>query len=567
MIVESQAGPIAAEGQRAAVYRSLDELLRFWAQKRPDAVALSGSGVADYRLRSFTFAAADAAVSRLSARLLAEGLTPGDIVAIQLPNTVELALVALAAMRAGLVASPAPLVWRKTELLRAFDRAPVKAAITCSRFRAADYARVMRRAAAAQAEKTGDAPAMLFGFGDELPDGVISLSRTLDSDAAEPVFPVGAAPEPPGAERPGLLSWGFDREFGPVAIPRVRQEIVAAGLAPALELQLGVNDRIISPYSIASLVGLAGAVAPWLITGASLLLHIPYDHETFMQQIRTEGVTVAVAPAPVLADLAGREGFAAGGGSLSRVLWVLPAPHSPAPAVQPFPGITTVMLRSLREYALATSLWSEGPDAGAIPLGAAAVAAPGSGGAPLLETRIRSRVLRGLDCLPAHEGRSASGRGPVLSGELCVRGLSAPRKQDHPAAKRLKCDAEGFVCTGIPCVAGGDAQNAIVCLPEPDVAYHGGAVIDIQELDRIYSDFPDFLDAAAFTIADPIMGERIFAAVVPLPGAAPPEAEFRSYLQGLEISPVKFPEKLIVVSVIPRDAQGRAVRAEILSQI
>jgi mycobactin salicyl-AMP ligase len=113
----------------------------------------------------------------------------------------------------------------------------------------------------------------------------------------------------------------------------------------------------------------------------------------------------------------------------------------------------------------------------------------------------------------------------------------------------------------------GKDANALICLPEPDLAYHGGVLIDIRELDRIYGDFPDFLDAAAFTIDDPVMGERIFAAVVPLPGAAPGEPEFRAYLESLEISPVKFPEKLVVVSVIPRDAQGRVLRGDILSQL
>jgi acyl-CoA synthetase (AMP-forming)/AMP-acid ligase II len=92
-------------------------------------------------------------------------------------------------------------------------------------------------------------------------------------------------------------------------------------------------------------------------------------------------------------------------------------------------------------------------------------------------------------------------------------------------------------------------------------------LIDIRELDRIYGDFPDFLDVAAFTIDDPIMGERIFAAAAPPPGAAAGEPEFRAYLESLEISPVKIPEKLVVVSVIPRDAQGCVLRADILSQL
>lgn len=562
MIVESQAEPITSEGRGVALYRSLDELLRYWALKRPDAPALSGSAVDGGAQSDFTFAAAEIAVARLSALFLAQGLRSGDVVAVQLPNTPELVLAVLAAMRAGLTVSPVPLVWRKNELLRAFDRAPPRAVVTCGLFRGVDYAAVMLRATQAQAEKTGDAQPLLFGFGAGLPSGVLGLDGSLRGHPGELVVPAVAALQPAVREGPGLLSWGFDREFGPVAIPRTSREIVAAGLSPALELQLSDSDRIINPYSLSSLVGLAGAVAPWLITGASLLLHTPYDHEAFMEQIRTQAVTVAVAPAPVLADLAGREAFVAGCDVLSRVLWVLPAPHSPAPERRPFPGVAMVIARNLREYALVARRWTDNGGAwagGAIAFGAAAPTAPGSGGAPLLETRVHSKSSRGHD---AGAGVERTG-----SGELCVRGPAAPGAGCPSAARRLRCDGDGFIHTGIPCAPDGDLGDALVCLPEPDIAYHGGVLIDIQELDRIYGDFPDFLDVAAFTIADPIMGERVFAAVVPLPGAAPPEAEFRDYLQSLDISPVKFPEKLIVVSVIPRDGQGRAVRGEILSQL
>jgi mycobactin salicyl-AMP ligase len=568
MIVECQAEPVRAEPIAAgrhdvAAYRSLDELLGYWALKRPHAVALADSEI-DARTiggRTFTFASAEMAVRRLCARFLAEGLRPGDVVALQLPNTVELALSLLATMRAGLVASPVSLVWRKAELLRAFARAPVKAVVTCGVFRQFDYAAAMLKTLAAHTERSGDQPALLFGFGAgaEASGGVLSLDGMLDAEAGaadegdgppevsvRPERPAGEAPE---REHPALLSWGFDREFGLIVIPRSRRQLVAAGLIPALELELNETDRILTPYSASSLTGLAGAVAPWLITGASLLLHAPYDHETFMRQIRDQGVTVAVAPAPVLTDLAGRgETFAAGRGALSRVLWVLPSPHSPVPVKPPFTGVSMFMVRNLREYALVVQRWSEGEgagDKGAIALGAASSAPPGMDGAPLLETRVRSNKAV---C------------------ELCVGGASAPGDDERFTGGRLRIDPDGFINTGIPCAV--DMSNkTLLCLPESDVAYHGGMLIDIRELDRIYGDFPDFLDVAAFTIDDPIMGERIFAAAAPPPGMAAGEPEFRAYLESLEISPVKIPEKLVVVSIIPRDAQGGVLRADILSQI
>ena len=37
----------------------------------------------------------------------------------------------------------------------------------------------------------------------------------------------------------------------------------------------------------------------------------------------------------------------------------------------------------------------------------------------------------------------------------------------------------------------------------------------------MYASYPEFLDAAAFAIDDPVMGDRIFAAVVPRPDQSP----------------------------------------------
>jgi mycobactin salicyl-AMP ligase len=574
--VESQAEPIAAEGHGAAAYRSLDELLRYWAFKRPRALALAGPEAAPAAgsgggARRFTFAAAEEAVNRLSAFFLSRGLRPGDIVATQLPNTVELVLVTLAAMRAGLTPSPMSLVWRKAELLQAFARAPVKAAIACGCFHGFDHADAMRRASLAHAERTGAEPTPMFTLGGDAGEWTQPLDGELfaGSDGADDAAPPQESscpedslrPERFEQEHPGMLSWGFDRETGPMAILRSRRELVASGLGTAVELELAESDLLLNPYSVSSLTGLACAVAPWLITGASLVLQAPCDGEGLMGRILEQGATVAVTPAALLADMAGRMN----GGSLTRVVCVLPSPHCPAPAGPPFADVSLFTARNLREFAVVVDRFVESEDGASVALGAAGSPAPGAGGVPLLETRVRSRGQREPN--GAAEGQPVQSS-PALSGELCVRGPSAPQKQNLPTAVRFKCDGDGFVNTGISCmVAERETGKLLICLPEPDVAYHGGVLVDVPELDRIYAEFPDFLDAAAFTIDDPVMGERIFAAVVPLPGAAPAEPEFRAYLASLELSPVKIPEKLVVVSLIPRDGQGRVLRTEILSRI
>jgi mycobactin salicyl-AMP ligase len=91
--------------------------------------------------------------------------------------------------------------------------------------------------------------------------------------------------------------------------------------------------------------------------------------------------------------------------------------------------------------------------------------------------------------------------------------------------------------------------------------YHG------SELDGLYQAFPGFLDAACFALPDPLLGDRIFAAVSPKPGEPVSLDEFISFLEGRRVAPYKFPGRLLMVRQIPRDAQGRILREEILKQV
>lgn len=568
MITQDHAGPAARALRSAADYRSLDELAAHWARQRPEALAIADSpnrgplGLGPPR--RFTFGAADAVISRLSRCFSELGLEPGERVAIQLPNIAELPLVTLAAMRAGLAASPLPVMWRRRELAHAFSRLRPSAVITGGVSGGRARLEIMRQAAEGQA-----ALRLLLGFGEALPAGVSDLGKALD-DAADDNAGAGAeasadrgaedARRPAGLDHPGLLSWGFDRQAGLIAIPRSRRELIASGLMPVLQMGLTSHDVLLSPYSLTGLTGLAGTLVPWLITGSALILHHPFDFEIFLRQLAEENITCTAAPAPVIQEMKKSGVFDRTEIALQRIAMVWPAPHVSAKAATlPDAPVSLYYMQNLREFALIVRPASGDEDPGALPLGVVTAPAPSGAALALLETRVRGKPVKG--------GENT----PVLSGELCLRGPSLPSSAEEFAAlnggARLMQDQEGFINTGIPCAVGDAAMTSLILRPDPGLVCHGGLLLDIEELDRLYADFPDFLDAAAFTIDDPVMGQRIFAAVVPPPGAAPREREFREYLHNLEIAPFKIPEKLVAVTIIPRDAQGRVLRGQILDQI
>src|SRR4029450_13813018 len=94
---------------------TLDVLFQRILARQPDALALVDppnkmrvTGQSPARL---TFAQADRAISALAAHFIESGLPANSVIAVQLPNTIEFALTALAAHRAGLVVAALPTLW------------------------------------------------------------------------------------------------------------------------------------------------------------------------------------------------------------------------------------------------------------------------------------------------------------------------------------------------------------------------------------------------------------------------------------------------------------------------
>ena len=71
----------------------------------------------------------------LAARFMAHGLRKDDVVAVQLPNCVELAVVYLAVARLGLIISPFPIQYREHELQDLLGYVGARAMLTCGRIK------------------------------------------------------------------------------------------------------------------------------------------------------------------------------------------------------------------------------------------------------------------------------------------------------------------------------------------------------------------------------------------------------------------------------------------------
>ena len=102
---------------------------------------------------------------------------------------------------------------------------------------------------------------------------------------------------------------------------------------------------------------------------------------------------------------------------------------------------------------------------------------------------------------------------------------------------------------------------------DAELLHHGGFAVAASELDQLYQSFPGYLDAACFVLSDPIIGERIFAAIVPKASEPIALEALHRFLVERQVAPYKFPDRLLVVKQIPRDADGRVLREQILQQV
>lgn len=90
----------------------------------------------------------------------------------------------------------------------------------------------------------------------------------------------------------------------------------------------------------------------------------------------------------------------------------------------------------------------------------------------------------------------------------------------------------------------------------------GGEKISPFEIEAVLIKHPDVLEAAAFAVSHPRLGEDVGAAVVLRPGASVAAAEFRRFM-GEQLSWNKVPRRVHVIESIPKGAGGKVLRKKL----
>ncbi len=208
-------------------------------------------------------------VSAIAGRLRRMGLRTDAIVGIQVANTVESVLTLLGVLRAGLIAMPLPLLWRRADAVAALNRVGVSALIVSGRVAGFDHYELAMQIAAEVFPVR-----FVCGYGADAPDGIISFDDLFTARTLDPLPTLeeerAAAPGP--AAHLAVITWDVCAD-GLVPVARSHAELIAGGLALVLESGLRAGRRA-AVHADHVLVRRArhrcGAVAhPWRHAGAA----------------------------------------------------------------------------------------------------------------------------------------------------------------------------------------------------------------------------------------------------------------------------------------------------------
>ena len=544
------------ESVHVAEQRTLDELLRFWAAQHPEASALSNAAVsAEYQLGCpawLDYRSIEVIVDQLARRFLTHGLKPGDAIAIQLPNTAELPLAILGAMRAGLIACPVSMLWRAHEIEQALVHMPVKGIISVHEFAGYSHGDMMCALAARHVNVR-----FIYGVGTNLADGQTPISDLFDPTISYSTdldifneFPEN------DLDDVALVLWTVTSDgFKPVLWSH--RELIAAGLQHVLAADVTIADRLLNPYPLTNIVGITGLFVPWLLSGTHLSQRHPFDYDGFLRQLCDEEISYTALPAPIAETLLRDGALVSGELELTRlgsVGW--PEANTTIAIASETPPVPVYDIRNLNDMACHITARHAGANPAALELGGVHSLDGQHGPLVLLETRVRGRI------------QDTGSNSRAMAGSLYIRGLSVPNSATLTQLGHISRNSSNpWVHTGIRCTLVEDAANSALCAPPHAVIYHGGTVLREEELDLLYAGYDGFDDAAVFVVDDPVMGKRILAAAVPAPGASPSLQALKSYLENRNVAPFKQPEQIVLVRQIPRDECGHVRRDALLQQI
>jgi acyl-CoA synthetase (AMP-forming)/AMP-acid ligase II len=461
----------------SSITTTLDDLFRRAGVRHPDVPALvdapNRQSFAGGPPRALSYAQVDHAISALAARLRSVGLPSDAIVAMQLPNTVDSIVAFLGILRAGMIAAPVPLLWRRRDMVDALGRVGAKAIVTCARTGGVAHADVAMHTAAALFPVRH-----IFGFGQDLPDGIVPLDDVFAPGSTD-LSSTPARPE--AAAHVAAVTFGVDAH-GPVPMARNHTELVSSGLAVVLEGGITSDARLLSTIPTGSFGGLALTLMPWLLSGGTLHLHHGLEPYAFRAQRDAADFDAMILPGAAVPAMAAA-GLLGGGSCTLVALWRAPEQMTAARSIENAPAVVDVS--SFGETGIIAARRNTNGSPLPIPHGVISVPRGAIGAMSVIET-------------------ARSGKGTLLLRGPMVTAAAFPPGADTP---HLSPDRAGYFDTGYACRLDASNQTLAITVPPPNIVSVGGYRIRQNDLDACLEKAAP--DVTVVALPDRTLGQRL----------------------------------------------------------
>jgi cyclohexanecarboxylate-CoA ligase/acyl-CoA synthetase len=528
--------------ERAATYRAAgfwqDATLADWlAARARDDGPRDALRQGDRRV---TWAELARLVRALASALDRLGVAKGDVVAVQLPNIVELVVAYLAITSRGAVMQTLHMPYRAAELSTLLAHSGAVAAIVPAQ--AKDYA-----AAQVVGELQPRLPALrrviAVGAG-EVPAGALRFEHLVaDADAhgADPA-PVALA----GADA-FLLLYTSGTTSAPKGVPHAYQNFLANSRLSASELSVGPDDVLLSAAPFTHLYGLF-TFNMALATGATTLLLPAFSPPDLARLMHEARPTLAfTAPAHIAACL-GQKLF--DGRDLSSLRYVQisgsTVPPALARAFEPLlRGGKVMQLWGMTE--LQAGAFTRLADTEPVRVETTGRPSPG--------TELRAVREDGTPCAPGEVG------------ELQVRGPSLfAGYLNDAAATRAAFTEDGYFRTG-DLARLDETGNTTLCGRSKELINRGGVKFNPVDVEIRIAQHAAVELCAIVPMPDPVLGERACCFATLKPGQALALPDLQRWLEEAGISKVKWPERLEILDALPMTPTRKVMKGELAKRV
>jgi fatty-acyl-CoA synthase len=474
--------------------------VEFQALQRPNKIALAEDGGASYDYASL------ARESRRALEFLrAEGLKPGDRVAVLAHNSADMVLLFLACRAGGLTLCP--LNWRLAEAELAAVLADFRPALL---FYGADFTSAARGLAVAC--------------------GARPLSLADHSRARAATFDPGPRRDLPEPEAVPLVLYTSGTTGRPKGAMLSNRMIAANAVHTALGWELGPDDSTVNSAPLFHTGGWNVLTLPLLFAGGAVTLTAKFEASRTAALLRAGRATVLFGVPTMLQSLLAEDLK----GSSLKFLVSGGAP-CPAPIVEEFLARGFVFKQGF-------GLTEAGPNCFAFP-SRDIRRKRGSIGVPMPGTEMK---------LVDDSGRAAD------AGELWIRGPHAFSGYLGRPDETAKTLSDGWVRTGD--LAQRDADGFYYVLGrKKEMFISGGENVYPVEVETVLYAHPGVLEAAVVGVPHERWGEVGRAFVVPRPGTVLDSADLTAFLDG-KLARYKQPKEILIRPSLPKNAVGKILK-------